>query len=223
MGVVTIYRLAEQCFSLIEGGNPPAAASISLGEMKIACGQVINNLLKTDYLTVNGQLSELIPNGSVIGLYEGIVVEKYKSVSRAALPIKPLKLPRDIGVFSVFLSGEPDNEFIPLQMGQESLIKSQPLINDLMGQVGRTTYGGYVHFTKDITVPRETVTVDMRLVIMDISQYGDYDVLPVPPEMEWSIIQEVYKLYSTQPIPDKLVDATVKESKNVPLNQQKQR
>ena len=57
---------------------------------------------------------------------------------------------------------------------------------------------------------------------MDISQYSDYDMLPILPEMEWSVITEVYKMFSTQPLPDKLVDSTVKENKNVPLNQQKQ-
>jgi hypothetical protein len=57
---------------------------------------------------------------------------------------------------------------------------------------------------------------------MDISQYGDYDVLPVPPEMEWQVVQEVYKLYITQPIADKVVSSTSKEEKNTPINQQTQ-
>lgn len=127
-----------------------------------------------------------------------------------------------MGVWSVFSSDEPDREFIPLEMGQWSLLQSQPLLNNLLGQVGRETYGEYVVFTKDITIPGEAVTVDMRLVIMDISLYGDYDPLPILPEMEWQIKQEVIKLYGGEPIPDKTVDATVNELKNVPVNQQRQ-
>jgi hypothetical protein len=57
---------------------------------------------------------------------------------------------------------------------------------------------------------------------MDISNYGDYDILPVPPEMEWEIVQEVYKLYITQPTADKVVSPTAKEEKGLPLNQQEQ-
>ena len=34
--------------------------------------------------------------------------------------------------------------------------------------------------------------------------------------------KEVYKMYSTQPVPDKIVDATVKENKAVPIREQKQ-
>jgi hypothetical protein len=56
---------------------------------------------------------------------------------------------------------------------------------------------------------------------MDISLYGDWDVLPILPEQEWQVINEVYKLYSTQVVPDKLVDPTVDETKNTPTSQQK--
>ena len=107
-------------------------------------------------------------------------------------------------------------------MGQGGLIKSQPLINDLLGQVGYENFGLDLVFTKDLKSLFPNIKLAMRLAIMDISLYGDWDVLPILPEMEWQVIQEVYKLYSTQPIPDKLVEATVKEAKNVPTNQQKQ-
>lgn len=218
----TIYRIAEEIKRLLDGGDIPLASSVSIPEIKIAVGQVANSLLKTEYFQVNIKGGELIPNGAVIGYYPDLVVEKWKNKSRVKLPIKPLKLPRDIGVFAVFPSAEPEKEFIPLEMGQWSLLQSQPLVNNILGQVGRETYGDYVVFTKDITVPGENVTVDMRLVIMDISLYGDYDILPILPEHEWQIKQEVFKLYNDTPLPDKLVDSTAKEQKNIPVTQQRQ-
>lgn len=228
MAILTIYRLAEQALSLIEGGDPKAASSISLPEIKIACGQVINTLLKTEYLGTNLKLGEIIPNGSVLALYEGIEVTTSNGKSQAVLPIKPMMLPRGMGVFAVYpryqTNGnyEYDKEFIPLQMGQGGLIKSQPMINDLLGQVGYEVFGNKLFFTKDIKSLFPDVVLAMRLAIMDISQYGDYDMLPLPPEYEWNVISEVYKMYSTQPLPDKVVEGTVAELKNVPLNQQKQ-
>lgn len=228
MAVVTIYRLAEMAMSLIEGGDAKAASSISLPELKIACGNVINAMLKTDYLAINGKLGEVIPNGSVLALYENISCETSNGKSQCTLPIKPYKLPRNMGVWAVYpkyannQNYEYDKEFIPLQMGQAGLIKSQPLLNDLLGQVGYECLGDKLVFTKDIKSLFPEVVLAMRLVIMDISQYGDYDMLPVPGEYEWDIITQVYKMYSTQPIPDKTVDATSAENKGVPLNQQKQ-
>lgn len=228
MAVVTIYRLAESCLSLIEGGDPKVASSLSFGEIKIACGQVINSLLKTDYFTVNGSLGEVIPNGSVLAMYENIEVVSSNGKSQATLPIKPIKLPRNMGVWGIYPkyttdgNYEYDKEFIPLQIGQGALIKSQPLFNDLLGQVGYECFGDKIYFTKDIKQIFPDVVLAMRLVIMDISQYGDFDNLPLPPEYEWEVISQVYKMYSTQPTPDKVVDSTTAEQKGIPINQQKQ-
>lgn len=228
MATTTIYRLAEACLALIEGGDQKAASSLSIPEIKIACGQVINSLLKVDYFDINAKMGEVIPNGSVLGLYEGIEVFSSNGKSQATLPIKPLKLPRNMGVWAVYpkytTSGnyEYDKEFIPLQMGQGGLIRSQPMINEILGQVGYECFGDRLVFTKDIKSLFPDVVLSIRLAIMDISKYDDYDPLPILPEMEWQVITEVYKMYSTQPIPDKLVDATVSENKGVPTIQQKQ-
>lgn len=223
MPVLTLYRLAEQSFGLIEGGDPATAASISFNELKIACSQVINKLLKVEYFNVNAKIGEPIQNGTVLGLYENIAVVPYNGgKSKATLPIKPLNLPRNMGVFSVYRTADPSNEFIPLQMGQANLINSQPMINDLLGQIGYEVFGKEVVFTKDLTQLFPSETLSMRLAILYVSAYDDYDMLPLPPEYEWDVITEVYKMYSTQPIPGKIVDATQKETQKIPITEQKQ-
>jgi hypothetical protein len=225
--VSTIYRLAEQSIKLIEGGTRAAGSSLTFNEVKIACGQVINSLLKTEYFSINAKVGEVIPNGTTLGLYEDIDVVSYNGKSKATLPIKPIKLPRNMGIYAIYPKYEAngiydlDKEFIPLQMGQGALIKSQPLINDLMGQVGYENFSMDVIFTKDLKTLFPDIKLAMRLAIMDISLYGDYDPLPILPEQEWQVIQEVYKIYATQVVPDKLVDPTVEESKNIPTSQQK--
>jgi len=228
MAVITIYRLAEQAMNLIEGGSRNSAASISLSEIKIACAQVINKMLKIDYLTINAKTNEAIPNGTVLGLYEDIEVTSWNNRSRAILPIKPIKLPRNMGVWGIYPKFTTDGfydfdkEFIPLQAGQAALLKSQAQINELLGQYGYEVFSDAAVFNLDLKALFPQIKLAMRLAIMDISQYGDYDILPLPPEMEWDVIKEVYQLYSSQPLPDKLVDATVSENTNVPLIQQKQ-
>jgi len=224
----TIYRLSEEIKKLLDGGNSPLASNVTFNEIKIAIGQVVNSLLKTDYLQVNGALGEVIPNGSVLGLYEDIAVTTINGKSKATLPVKPLKLPRNMGVWAIYPKYEVngnydfDKEFIPLQMGQGGLLKSQPLFNDLLGQVGYENFGNEILFTKNIKEMYPNVVLAMRLVIMDISQYDDYEPLPILPEMEFQIKQEVVKLYSGEPLADKTVDSTFKGQKNVPLKQQSQ-
>ncbi len=224
MAVVTLYRIAEQVMNLVEGGVRSAGSSISFNELKIAAAQVINKTLKIEYLSINGKMGETIPNGSVLGLYEGIVpVAWINGRSKASLPIKPIKLPRNMGIWSVYRTNDPENEFIPLQMGQSNLLKSQSQLNGLLGQIGYEPLGGMdISFTKDLPSLYPGETLSMRLAILDASQYGDYDPLPLPPEFEWDVIKEVYSMYSTQEIPSKVVDSTTSEQKGVPLIQQKQ-
>lgn len=220
----TIWRISEECLRIIYGGNIPVAGKVDIEELKISVCQVTNGLLKTEYFQINGKTGESIPNGTSLGLYEGILVSKWKNVSQCTLPVKPIKLPRNMGIYSLFDPNNPSFEFIPVQMGQWGLLQSQPLINDLLGQCGYENFGMQIVFSKDISSddPSNPTTVSMRLAIMDIAQYGDFDPLPILPEMEFMVKQQVCALYGAEITSDKLVDAGHKEQKGVPINQQTQ-
>lgn len=223
MAVVTSYRLSEEIKKILDFGVVQLATKVSLNEIKIAIGQVINSMLKVEYLTVNPKLGEKIPNTTVLGTYENIDVSpRGTSKSGAMLPVRPISLPRNMGIFSVYRTGHPDEEFIPMQMGQQSLAKSQPLLNDLFGQVSYENKGMELRFNKDLTqlYPNETITCE--LAIMDISQYGDFDPLPVPPEYEFEIKKQVVALYAPEGTADMLVDSSTKEQQGIPVSQQKQ-
>lgn len=228
MVVSTIRRMAEQCAALIEGGELAAGSSIDYSELQVALGQFINVAIKAEYFSVNLKMNEVIPNGSILGLYENIEVVSSNGRSQATLPIKPIKLPRNMGVWAVYpkytnsRNYDYNKEFIPLQMGQTGLLQSQPLINDLLGQVGYECFGDKLFFTKDIKALFPEVVLAMRLAVMDISQYGDYDPLPITPEIESQVIMQVVQMYAPQPTIDKIVDPTVKEEKTIPIREQKQ-
>jgi hypothetical protein len=219
----TLYRLAEECLKILSGGEIQSASNISISECKISICQVANQLLKAEHFSVNEKMGEKIDNGAILGLYENIAVSAYSNGrSQATLPVKPIKLPRNMGVFSVFLSDDPSNEFIPLQMGQMNMLKSQPMINELLGQVGYECFGLQMIFSKDLTLLFPNKTISTRLAILDFSEYGDWDVLPLTPELEWGIKNEVVKLYSGVGIGDRLVDVTDKSQQGVPIKQQQQ-
>jgi hypothetical protein len=220
----TIYKISEEILKALSGGAIQAATSISMSEIKISVCQVVNQLLKVEQFNVNEKvLGEIIPNGTVVASYEGIVPYAWiTGRSKADIPVKPLKLRRNMGIFSVFFTDDPDNEFIPLQMGQRSLLKSQPQINDLLGQIGYENKSLELQFTKDLVslFPSKTLTVE--LLLMDVSLYDDYDPLPILPEQEWTVKQEVIKLYSNVGIADLVVDPLSKELQGMPTSQQKQ-
>lgn len=224
MAAPTLYLIADECLRIISGGNPPDATKVDINDVKLSVAEVCNSLLKVEHFQINWKLGENIPNGTVLGLYENIPVLAYKNVSKAILPVKPLKLPRNMGLFSIIDPENPAFEYIPLQMGQWGLLQSQPLINDLLGQCGYENFGMEVLFTKDISSGdiNNPKLVSMRLAILDASQYGDYDPLPILPEQIWQIKKEVCALYGAEVVADKVIDAGRKEQKGVPINQQSQ-
>lgn len=217
----TKYRLSEQIVRLFNGGDIPVATKLSINEAKLGVEQVLNKMLKLEYLNNNIPLGELIPNGAAIATYEGITVTQFGTRSKSTLPAMPLKLPRGIGVYQIFDPANMDCPFIPLEMGQQCLLSTQPLINNLLGQVGYEWYGMDIIYTTDLTQP-DSIEVTMRLVVMDISQYSDWDILPVPAEMEWDVINEVVKLYMAEPVADRINESKDSEQRNIPVNQQRQ-
>lgn len=217
----TKARLAEEILLLLSGGRIGVATKYHINEIKISVCQVANQLLKMDYFSALTPLQEFIPNGAAIGTYEGLKVVKWSNTSKIVLPCMPLRLPRNLGVYQIFSQDDYFTEFIPLQLGEAGIIRSQGLVGQLSGFTGYEVSGLDCIFTQDLTTPNVDVFVTARLVILDFTQYSDYDPLPLPPEMEFTIKQEVYKLYASEIIPDKLVDPGVKEGKT-PIKQQEQ-
>lgn len=219
--MVTKARLAEEILLLLSGGRIGIATKFHINEIKISLCQVCNQLLKMEYMNTNTPLGEFIPNGAAIATYPNILVTQWSNTSKAVLPAMPIRLPRNMGVYQIFPQSDYFTEFIPMQLGEASIIRSQGLVSTLSGYTGYEVAGLDVIFTQDLTTPNVPVYVTIRLVVLDFSQYSDYDPLPLPPEMEWQIKQEVYKLYMNEQIPDKLIDPGVKEGKT-PLRQQTQ-
>lgn len=214
-------RLAEEVQLLLSGGRVGIATKYHINELKLSVCQVANQLLKMEYMSNLAPLQEFIPNGAAIGTYSNNLVTKWSNTSKTLLPAMPIRMPRNLGVYQIFNQSDYFSEFIPLQLGEAAMIRSQGLVNNLSGLIGYETSGLDVIFTQDITILNTPVYVTIRMVILDFTQYSDYDPLPLPPEYEWQVKQEVYKLYMNEQIPDKLVDPGVKEGKT-PLAQQEQ-
>lgn len=222
MASTTKYRIAEQCLRLLNGGDYTVASKFHINEVKLAVEQSANRALKMEYLNTDVPFGQMIPSGAAIASYENIPVVKYKNVSKSTLPAFPIKLPRNLGIHEVYDPRDVTALFIPMEPGQLSLLKSQPLINDLLGQNAYTPYGMDIVYNRDLTIPNTNVYVSMRLIVLDISQYGDWDILPIPSDMEMLIINDVCKLFAAEPIRDTLVDANTKEQRNVPVKEQSQ-
>lgn len=204
----TIYKISEQALTIIKGGLQSAGSSVKIQDVKEAAKQVINTLLKVSYVNETLADGERVPDGSVIASYDNVAVSAYKGVSKCTLPAIPIKLPRNIGVYHISKTNDPFNPFIPIPSGMYSALTTEPLISDLLGDIGYEVNGSEVIFTKDLTAESPAVTsVFIRLVVYDLDKYGDYDLLPIPADMEFEVVRQVAELFLNQNKVEKTVQS----------------
>lgn len=204
-------KIREEAKKLIKGGDPSAGSNISNGQIDAYIEHCINTMLRTEYYSLTLPGGETIPTGCMIANYYNVPVVKYKKTSRAKLPAFPINLPRNMGIFKVALTDDCDCPIIPVQPGQAHFLQNQKMLNELIS----TTYepiGGYVEFSKDLSGDG-SATVDMQLLVMDMSTFGDYDILPLSGDMEKEVIDTVVARFFGGPRPDKVVDSGSEPSK----------
>jgi hypothetical protein len=139
----------------------------------------------------NGNID--IPTGS-LATYTTPLVGVGGTYSTTELPVYPIRLPFDIGVWKIYDPADPFNPFIPLIQMDQVLVSGNPA-ELLEQQVGFYVEGKLVRFTKDLTVaPYNLTDVNIVLLLNDLSQYSDSDVLPITPEIAGNVITGVLKL-----------------------------
>jgi hypothetical protein len=200
--MTTIYSISEQVMRLM-AGNIIISGRYHINDVKRLVVQVSNQLLKADHFAINVPEGDTIPNNCMVFTYDNVAVTTYKTTkSKCTLPSIPISLPRNMGVLHISKTDDIDEPFIPIPTSMYGIIKPQDLLGDLSGLIGYEVVGKDVIFTKNL--PGMGVNaVYMRLVGSDISQFGDYDILPLSADMEAQVIQTVYNILVQTPPADK--------------------
>ena len=134
-----------------------------------------------------------VPSG-MIATYSNNQVLTEHGRSYADLPIYPMPLERDMGVWSVvpqtgsepaLVDGIP---YIPIVESDWSLLSATDE-GLLEGQVGYYIEGRRVFFTEAISGP-----VKFKMLISDVELIGDTDPYPVTPDIELMVVERVAKM-----------------------------
>jgi hypothetical protein len=210
----TIYSISQGVEKILEASNPPTAAKYDIAEIKRYVVQVINSALKMQHFTQTMAGGENIPDGLALAEYNNVPVESYGGVSRATLPVIPVSLPLNMGIYHVSKTDDIINGFIPFQPGELQMIGEEHCISDILGQIGYEPRGKHLVFNKDITTSDTDQAIDsvyLLLVVKDLSLYGDWDLLPIEAGMEADIIQRTFDLLKQQFPENKRVDVITKQ------------
>ena len=194
--MVTKAIIREQVLRRIEAGFPSVRSQVKPLELDFAITQVANALLKVAHLNTTYNLDgESIPDGAMVATYENLPVFKgYGFNSMVALPAMPMMLPEKMGVFSVYPSGSPEKEFIPLPQGVYNTLKGTNIFNPI-----DTDF--YTWDNKHITIYADLLganipTVDVKLCIADLSAMGDNDILPISADVQADIVNKVVEQFA---------------------------
>lgn len=194
----TKFKLAEQIQRIyarfLDKDNPSDV--IDIREVKLLVEQTINKALKAQVAEAFSVGMIDIPKCSLIEVTRTVTSDSANSRSYITLPAIPLTLPLDMGVWSIAAPTAAATPYIPIP-AQDILvfgtIASGTNVSYLEGQVGYYVQGTKVYFTKDITLSANgsITSVKVNLLASDFSQLTDTDLLPISPDMETTIIEEV--------------------------------
>jgi hypothetical protein len=166
-------------------------------EINLLMNQSINKVLKLQVADSFKAGLVDVPKCNLLEYTCAVTADAGNNRSYITLPAIPLTLPMDMGIWSIAAATGAMAPYIPIP-AQDVLVFQGANLSYLEGKIGYYLQGKRVYFTKNITLAANgTVTsVVVNLLVMDFSQIGDNDVLPISPEVESAIIDDVLQTIS---------------------------
>ena len=170
---------------------------IDTREINLIMNQSINKVLKLQVADSFKAGLVDVPKCNLLEYTCAVTADAGNNRSYITLPAIPLTLPMDMGIWSIAATTGAMTPYIPIP-AQDVLVFQGANLSYLEGKIGYYLQGKRVYFTKNITLTANgTVTsVVVNLLVMDFSQIGDNDVLPISPEVESAIIDDVLQTIS---------------------------
>jgi hypothetical protein len=170
---------------------------IDTREINLLMNQSINKVLKLQVADSFKAGLVDVPKCNLLEYTCAVTADAGNNRSYITLPAIPLTLPMDMGIWSIAAATGAMTPYIPIP-AQDVLVFQGANLSYLEGKIGYYLQGKRVYFTKNITLTANgTVTsVVVNLLVMDFSQIGDNDVLPISPEVESAIIDDVLQTIS---------------------------
>jgi hypothetical protein len=181
----SLNRLTEQVRRLYArsvGSREDLKPLVEEREVKLLVLQATHELLSLE-TRESVKLGDINIPTCMIATYPAVAVTGSTGAQSSVLPAYPIKLPQDMGVWSV--SSSAGVAYIPITTAAWDLLGGldEGLLED---SIGFYVEGRTIKYTQD---PTSTVTI--KLLVVDPANIGDNEPYPIPPEMEGSVIERV--------------------------------
>lgn len=164
-------------------------------EILLLVSQSINKILKLEVAESFKAGLVDIPKCSLIEYTASVTADATNNRSYITLPVIPLTLPLDMGVWSISTTTGAMTPYIPIP-SQDVLVFQGANLSYLEGQIGYYIQGKKIYFTKDITLNANgsISSVLINILASDFSQLTSTDMLPISPEVESAVISDVLNI-----------------------------
>lgn len=184
---ITLSKISEQCardYARLSGRE-----TVKVSEKILIKEYVIQAVHKLLSLTIKEAGGE-IPS-CVIATYTGETPLDEGAFKYVELPVEPLNLPLDQGVWEVSPDTPLAQPYIPFPSAYRTLLEGED-VSALEGQIGWVKEGKRLYFTDAPAgnVRIKLLVADRNLLEPDVSNPSLDIALPIPPEME----SDVYDL-----------------------------
>jgi len=192
---VTKKQISDSVLYKLAGGVPPTAFPVNERDIWPAIDRTVNAMFKLKHFDTTLPSGETIPENTMIATYENVAVTSLNERSVSTLPVTPISLPKNVGIFLIYDPAYPDVPFIPLQRGQRGLLRTDTLLNDTLGLISYEPKNNQIVYSKDLTMFGVTA-VTMELCVFDMAQYGVTDNLPIPSDYVDMLEDELVKEFA---------------------------
>lgn len=193
--MITKSLLAEQVLRILSGGDISRDSSVTYQEVILAINQMRDKLVREDVWARRAAGDDDI-NGEYLSRYcVDVECDSKTGQYFSTLPVRPINLHRDKGVYKVSYVKDPSTAFVPSTATAAGLYK---------GLEAETMNGRKSYYLEADKIFYENVTgedlLKQVLVVMvaSSSEIGEDDEFPIPADKEADVIQYVVQLYSTQ-------------------------
>ncbi len=202
---MTRYYLAEQVILNLKGGKYQVASSVQIEDVIAYLKTIMPWVIKQEWFQMtNSPEGETLPQNLYLAVYEDIDVTPVGKRWISKLPVMPVFLPRNMGVFEIYNPDDPDCTFIPILPGLWTSFVKNKMISDAFGQIVYESYGATVEYKMN----PKTAKVTMKLVIQDINSYTDNEMLPISPDHGKTLIEQAFQWFAQQRPPGMVLDPT---------------
>jgi hypothetical protein len=191
--MTTPLQLTEQIMRLYYGGDIPDDAELDPREVRLIINQLVNRRLRLTRFEHVNEGDRSIP-ACMVAEFNDIDVEKDERTGQtfAKLPVAPIALPRNMGVWEVYESENYYNDFIPVAPADLNKLK-RTMAGEFQLNIAYQPQSDRIIFSKDL-LEKDILKVSMKLLVSDVDKVGDLEPMPIPANMEADIIDDALKL-----------------------------